>query len=191
TIDNIIVIPVGTYVQGVITNVKRPGRVSGRAEVLFRFTTMIYPDGYTVTIPGSLNDVPGAENSTVKDKEGTIQANGTKGRDVGTIAESAGGGAAVGAIADGGRGAGIGAGAGGLVGLATVLLTRGEDVRLGEGTTVEMVLQRPLVLSDISSHTRYYSGPMSGSVSDAHRFRIPERDRPSGDRPVLTPAPER
>src|SRR5690242_8002487 len=34
TANNRIVIPAGTYVQGVIDNVKRPGRVKGRAEVL-------------------------------------------------------------------------------------------------------------------------------------------------------------
>jgi type IV secretion system protein VirB10 len=191
TVDNTMVIPVGTYVQGEITSVKRPGRVSGRAEVLFRFTTMIYPDGYTVSIPGSLNNVPGAENSTVKDKEGTVEANGTKGRDAATVAESTGGGAALGAIVDGGKGAGIGAGAGGVVGLATVLLTRGNDVRLEQGSTVEMVLQRPLVLNDVSSHTRRYAGSASNSFSDAHRFRIPDRDRQNGDHPVLTPGPER
>ena len=193
TVNNTMAIPVGTYVQGVITEVKRPGRVSGRAEVLFRFTTLIYPDGYTFSIPGALNSVPGAENSTVKDKEGTVQANGTKGRDVGTIAETTGGGAAVGAIADGGKGAGIGAGAGGLVGLATVLLTRGNDVRLEQGSTVEMVLQRELVLDDINSHTRYY---MATPMTQSRRFTIPDRQRynrdtQTDDKPVLQPAPER
>jgi hypothetical protein len=187
-VNNTMAIPVGTYVQGVITEVKRPGRVSGRAEVLFRFTTLIYPDGYTFNIPGALNNVPGAENSTVKDKEGTVQANGTKGRDTATIAESTGGGAAVGAIADGAKGAGIGAGAGGMVGLATVLLTRGNDVRLEQGTTVEMVLQRALVLDDVNSHTRYYSGPPL--TQSSRRFTIPDRNRRTDDHPVvLTPAP--
>jgi type IV secretion system protein VirB10 len=191
TIDNTVVIPVGTYVQGVITSVKRPGRVSGRAEVLFHFTTMIYPDGYTVSIPGSLNDVPGSENSHVKDKEGTVQADSTKGRDAATIAGPTATGAVTGAIVDGARGAGIGSGIGAAVGIGTVLLTRGNDVRIEQGSTVEMVLQRSLVLNDVSSHTRYYSGPMAGSISDAHRFRVPPRDRQNGDRPVLTPAPER
>jgi type IV secretion system protein VirB10 len=191
SVENTMVIPVGTYVQGVITSVKRPGKVSGRAEVLFRFTTLIYPDGYTVSIPGSLNDVPGAENSHIKDKEGTVQADSTKGRDVGTIAGPAATGAVTGALIDGGRGAGIGGGIGAAIGIGTVLLTRGNDVRIEQGSTVEMVLQRPLVLNDVSSHTRYYSGPMSDSISDAHRFRVPPRDRPNGDHPVLTPAPER
>ena len=74
------------------------------------------------------------------------------------------------------------------MGLATVLLTRGNEVRLPEGTSVEMVFQRPLVIDDVNAHTRYYSGPLS----ESHRFTIPDRDRRNnGERPVLTPAPER
>ena len=39
-------------------------------------------------------------------------------------------------------GAGIGAGAGGAVGLATVLLTRGREVELRQGSTVDVVFDR-------------------------------------------------
>ena len=189
SVDNALVIPVGTYVQGVITEVKRPGRVKGRAEVLFRFTTLVYPDGFTVTIPGALNSVPGAENSKVKDKEGTVQANGTKGRDAGTIAETSAGGAAIGGLQGGWKGAGIGGGIGAAAGTALVLLTRGNDVRLEAGSTVEMVLQRDLVLDDVNSHTRYYSGP----PSQVERFSVPPREtqRRAPVRPVLVPSPER
>src|SRR5262249_31355217 len=56
-----ILIPAGTYVQGKISEVKRAGRIKGRAEVLMHFTTLIYPSGYTVVLPGSVENVPGAE----------------------------------------------------------------------------------------------------------------------------------
>jgi len=148
TQDNRILIPSGTYVQGVVDSVKRPGRVSGRAELLMHFTTLIFPNGYTLTLPGSVEGTPGADNSKVKDKEGTIEADSQKGKDVGTVARTTGTGAAVGALAAGGKGAGIGAGAGGVVGLATVLLSRGQDVRMEAGSTVEMELQRPLDLEE-------------------------------------------
>jgi len=146
--DNRILIPSGTYVQGVVDSVKRPGRVSGRAELLMHFTTLIFPNGYTVTMPGAVEGVPGADNSKVKDKEGTIEANSQKGKDATTVAQTTGAGAAVGALAAGGKGAGIGAGAGGVVGLATVLLSRGQEVRMEAGTTVEMELQRALTLEE-------------------------------------------
>jgi len=142
-----VVIPAGTYVQGRISEVRRPGRIKGRAEFLMHFTTLIFRSGYTVMLPGSVEGMPGAEKQTVKDKEGAIRQDSTKGKDAGTVAKTAGAGATVGAIADRGwKGAGIGGAAGAGVGLAAVLLTRGPDVFLPTGTSVQMVLQRDLVL---------------------------------------------
>src|SRR5262245_36548098 len=42
-----IVIPAGTYVQGRIMQIRPAGRIKGRAEVMMHFTTLIYPSGYT------------------------------------------------------------------------------------------------------------------------------------------------
>ena len=152
-IDDKIIIPPGTYVQGKISQVKRGGHVKGRAELLMHFTSMIYPSGYTVMLPGSLENVPGAEKSTVKDSEGTIQQDSQTGEKVGTAAKTAGAGAAIGGIAgEGWKGAGIGAGVGGAVGGAIALLTRGADVRLEPGTSVEMVIQREVTLDASRAH---------------------------------------
>lgn len=146
SIENTMAIPPGTYVQGVIDNVKRSGRIKGRAEVLFHFTTLIFPNGYTVSVPGSVNDVPGADNGRVVNKEGSVRADGTKGKDAGTIAGPTAEGAIIGALARGGKGALIGSGIGGAAGIAEVLFTRGNEINYPAGTAVEMVLQRPLVL---------------------------------------------
>jgi len=146
--NNRMLIPAGTYVQGVVDSIKRPGRVKGRAELLMHFTTLIFPNGYTVSFPGAVEGVPGADNSKVRDKEGTIEAESQKGKDATTIAETAGTGTIIGGLARGGKGAGIGAGVGGAVGLAAVLLSRGQDVRMEAGTTVEMELQRALILEE-------------------------------------------
>lgn len=147
--DGKMAIPPGTYVQGVITRIQRAGRVKGKAELLVHFTSMIFPSGYTVLLPGSVDNVPGQENSQMKDKdqEGTVQGPGGKGKDAGTIASSAGTGAVIGGIAQRGyKGVGVGGAAGAAVGLATVLLSRGPDVRIESGSTVEMVLQRPVTI---------------------------------------------
>jgi type IV secretion system protein VirB10 len=146
-IDDKIIIPPGTYVQGKISQVKRGGHVKGRAELLIHFTSMIYPSGYTVILPGSLENVPGAEKATVKDSEGTIQQDSQTGEKLGTVAKTAGAGAAIGGIAgEGWKGAGIGAGIGGAVGGAIAMLSRGADVRMEPGTSVEMVIQREVPL---------------------------------------------
>jgi len=141
-----VLIPAGTYVQGKITHVQRAGRIQGRAEVQMHFTTLIYPSGYTVMLPGSLENVPGADKTKMKGEEGTIQQDGQTGEKIGTVASTAGTGAVIGGLSRGGKGALVGGGIGGAVGTAIALLTRGNDVKLESGTTVEMVIQREVAL---------------------------------------------
>ena len=152
TVNNEMILPPGTFVQGEITDVQRPGRVKGRAELRFRFTTLIFPSGYTVYMPAVVENIPAMEHSTVTDKEGTVTADGQKGKDAGTVAGTAVSGAVIGAetAAIKGAGVGTGAGIGGAIGAAVgtgiVLLTRGQDVRLEPGTAVEMVFERNVPL---------------------------------------------
>lgn len=143
-VNDKIVVPAGTYIQGRISAIKPAGRVKGHAEVLFHFTTLIYPSGYTVMLPGSIENAPGVDNSKVKDKEGTIQGDTGKGGKIAKVAvPAAEGGAAAGGIATGSR-AGIaeGAGLGAAVGVAIAMLMHNNEVRIGPGTTLEVVLQR-------------------------------------------------
>lgn len=176
SIENVMAIPPGTYVQGVIDNVKRSGRVKGRAEVLFHFTTLIFPSGYTVSVPGSVNDVPGADNARVVNKEGSVQADGSKGKDAGTIAGPAAEGAIIGALARGGKGALIGSGIGGAIGLAEVLFTRGNEINYPPGTPVEMVLQRSLTLEQTK-------------LTEAKAEYVPKQGPTRLEKPRLTPEP--
>ena len=146
-LDDRILIPVGTYIQGKISHIQRGGHVKGRAELMIHFTSMIYPSGYTVMLPGALENAPGAEHATMKDSEGTIRQDSDAGKKVETAAKTAGTGAAIGGLSTGTwRGAGIGAGIGAGVGAAIGMLSRGGDVRLEPGTSVEMVIQRPVQL---------------------------------------------
>jgi hypothetical protein len=145
-INDRIVIPAGTYVQGRISNVKRGGRIKGRAEVLMHFSTLIYPSGYTVVLPGAVENVPGAEKTSMKDEEGTIRQDSQTGEKAKTVATAAGTGAIVGGLSNGAKGGLIGAGVGGGIGTAIGLLSRGNDVRMEAGTTLEMVIQREVPL---------------------------------------------
>lgn len=172
TQDNIAVIPAGTYVKGQIAEVRRAGRIKGRAEILFHFNTMIFPNGYTVDLPGSLGNEPGAQNHTVSDKEGTIQANGQKGKDAGTVAKTGATGAVIGTVASGSaKGAGIGGLAGAAIGLGQVLLTRGQDVRIDQGTALEMVLQRSLTVDVM--HTDSARAENDVTPHPANHVRLP------------------
>jgi hypothetical protein len=137
-----VLIPAGTYVQGRISHIQQAGRVKGRAEVLMHFTTLIYPSGYTVLLPGAVENAPGVDKTTIKDNEGTIRSDSQTGEKVATAAGTAATGTVIGAVTDGGKGALIGAGIGGAVGTAIALLTRGNEVKLDAGTSIEMVIQR-------------------------------------------------
>ncbi len=141
-----VVIPAGTYIQGKIERVQRGGHVKGRAEVLIHFTSMIYPNGYTVMLGGSVENTPGAEKTSMKDSEGTIRQDSDAGKKAETAAGTATTGAVIGAVTNGLKGAGIGAGIGGAAGLAVGMLSRGSDVRLEPGTSIEMEIQRAVTV---------------------------------------------
>jgi hypothetical protein len=145
-INERIVIPPGTYVQGKISSIKPAGHIKGRAEVLIHFTSLIYPSGYTVMLPGSIENAPAVDNAKVKDKEGTIQGDSNKGKTAATIAGPAADGALTGAVVRGGEGALIGAGIGGAIGTAIAALSHGNEVKMAPGTTLEVVLQRDVAV---------------------------------------------
>ena len=146
-----VLVPAGTYIQGKISRVERAGHGHGRAEILIHFTSMIYPSGYTVMLPASVENTPGAEKQSVKDPEGTIQEDSDTGKKVedaakngvyGTMGGATAGGLATGSL----NGARVGAGAGAVAGIAWALLKRGPDVRLEAGTSIQMEVQRPITL---------------------------------------------
>jgi hypothetical protein len=141
-----VVIPAGTYIQGRIERAQRGGHVKGRAEVLIHFTSMVYPNGYTVMLGGSVENTPGADKTSVKDSEGTIQQDSDAGKKAKEAAGTATTGAVIGAVTNGAKGAGIGAGVGGVAGVAIGMLSRGADVKLEPGTSIEMEIQREVTV---------------------------------------------
>jgi hypothetical protein len=148
-----IVIPQGSWVTGTITEVKRPGRVKGRGELQVRFDTLTLPNGVTRDFRSDLGSIDPRENQTLKREQSKVSGPGDKSGDVGTVVGTttagtvigSGVGAAAGNVA---RGAGVGAGAGAAAGLLGVLVTRGPDATLNKGSTMEMVLDRPLTFND-------------------------------------------
>jgi len=149
-VDNRVIVPAGSYIQGKISHVERGGRLKGRAEILMHFTSMIYPSGYTVMLPGSVENTPGADNKSVKDSEGTIQQDKDTGKKIEEAAKGGvyggSGGALAGGLAGGLNGARIGAGAGAAAGIGWALLKRGNDVKLDVGTSIEMEIQRAITV---------------------------------------------
>jgi len=147
-VNDRILVPAGTYIQGKISLVQHAGRSKQRAELLLHFTSMIYPSGYTVMLPASVENTPGADDNRVKDKEGTIQADKDTGKRVEDAARGAAVGGTVGSIGGLAAGGLNGARYGGLAGIAGgvawALLKHGPDVKLTVGTSIEMEIQRDI-----------------------------------------------
>jgi type IV secretion system protein VirB10 len=181
-VGNRVVIPSGVYVQGIVDSVVRPGRGMGaqKAQLNMHFTSMIFPNGSVVEIPGVVNSMPGAEHQKVNGDEGTIQQDGgsNKAHNAGETAKIAvPTGATIGSIgglegghplAGGLEGAGAGLAAAGIV----ALFTRGADVNIPSGTQVEMVLQRPLQVQEAN-----VNGPTSLVPASSQQQPLPKPGR--------------
>jgi hypothetical protein len=144
-----IVIPVGSWVAGTVTEVKRPGRVKGRGELYIRFDTLTLPNGVTRDLRSRMDGMDASTTGELDRAEGKVKSEGNKAGDLKTIAETTGAGASVGAIAGnalghGMTGLGAGAAAGLAGGLIYMLASRGPDAVITKGSTVEMVLDRSI-----------------------------------------------
>ena len=129
------VLPAGSSASGYVSEATRPGKVKGRGRVAVRFTRI----------------TPASQSATynMQTRSWLAVAPATKKKDALTIGLPAAGGAVVGALLDGKKGAGIGAVVGGGAGTAAVLTTRGKDVRVGRGAVLSVRLASPLTITVI------------------------------------------
>jgi type IV secretion system protein VirB10 len=152
SVNNRVVIPMGSFVKGTIVAAKRPGRIAGRGEFRIALEQMTFLNGYTIELRATPSSVDRDGREGV-DAEGKIKGPGSVGRDVGLVAIATGGGAYLGTLTgaaingSAGRGALIGGGAAGLGTLIAILATRGPEAELPRGTVMDVVFDRPLILS--------------------------------------------
>jgi len=125
------VVPAGAAVSGYVTSARRPGRVKGRGYIAMRFNQIA---------------VPGEGNTRISTAAVSRMAPATKGKDAIEILAPAAGGAVVGRIVGGKKGAAEGALIGGGAGTAYVLSTRGKEVRLTQGAPLSVRLTAPVTL---------------------------------------------
>jgi type IV secretion system protein VirB10 len=146
-VDNKVVIPKGSYVNGTLTTSKPAGAVGKKGELYIRFDSLTLPNGVTRDFRSRLASKDSGRGTV--DKEGTITGERDNSNTARTTAETTGIGAGIGGLAGAAAGhpitgLGIGAAAGAAVGLATMLNKHKPDVVLPRGTVVEMLLDRDL-----------------------------------------------
>lgn len=147
SVNDQIVIPVGSYLIGEVNEVKRPGRLKGKAAIRLSFDTVIFPDGRTRRIVALVQSAEG-QVSGQGSQEGAVAAPGSQGDE--TVKGTTTGvliGAPVGALAgDSLKGAGIGAAVGAATGAIIGLIQRGRDVDLPRGTGITIQLDEDTAL---------------------------------------------
>ena len=154
-VEGNIVIPAGTWVQGLVDEVKRAGRIKGTAEMQFHLTNLIYANGYMVDIAAAIDQVPGDTGTNLKEP-GTIKHDSEKGKDLERVGQGAATGGQIGALAGAATRPSIrGFGVGGLTGIAAgtliALMARGSDVTFPVGTAVEIALTRAMAVERLSA----------------------------------------
>ena len=149
-IDRRLVVPVGSYVNGTVVESSRAGHIKGKSALNLRFESLILPNGTKrdfISRAGSVDSQGNLDRT-----EGRIQGESNKGSNAKTIGQTTSAGAGIGSLGGAiaghtGAGLGIGAAAGAVAGLAGVLASRGPDVILAAGTTMELVLDRDMVFT--------------------------------------------
>lgn len=166
TVGNRIVIPVGTAVKGAITQVVRPGRVKGRAQIGIRFETIILANGATRPLRAALSGFAGTGNEGFRPAESKIEGASSKGEDAGKVAQTTMTGAEIGTITGAvkgtpGKGLAMGSLAGAAGGLIWILASRGKEIILPSGTNLELQLSVPLSFErdELEPPIRYPEGP--------------------------------
>ena len=177
-INGHVVIPAGSYVSGEVTETKRAGRVKGRAQIAVRLTTMILPNAYVVSLAAVPSNA-GTGGGETTNSEGTVIGDSDKTTDAGTVIRSTVAGGGTGALiglaaGHAGEGGAIGLGAGAAVGLAAVLLSRGPDAEMPRGTTLEVVLDHPLLLD---ADKVQFTSPGTSTALSGPPNREPQRQK--------------
>lgn len=128
TVDGKTLAKPGATVIGVVVNADQGGKVKGKASLTLALSRILLTTGNYLTV---------RTNSVVQQAK-----SGTKKNMVRT-GLMAGGGAAIGAIAGGGKGAAIGAAIGGGAGVATNLATKGPAAEIPAGATLNFSMTQP------------------------------------------------
>jgi hypothetical protein len=126
------VVPTGSVIHGEVTHVRDAGRLKGASELTLRFTELEFPNGKTYPIEA-------------EPYRAVIKGDGKE-----TAAEIGGGaavGSIIGGVLGGKSGALKGAAIGGAAGTGMAAATKGDQIVLPAGRTLDVQLAAPLTLS--------------------------------------------
>ena len=139
------VIPAGARIEGRVTKVAEPRRISGRPTIGIAPEALVLPNGERFSLDATLVDTNAGRDTDVNN-EGEFKGSGHDRRDE----EEAGGGAAGGMLIGGLVGGPVGVVVGGAIGAGSAgahWLSKHRGATLPAGTTLTIELNRPLAMT--------------------------------------------
>jgi type IV secretion system protein VirB10 len=142
---------------------------------MIKLNTLILPNGYMVNLNAIPSNTDSGGGETVNE-EGKIKGDTSKASDVDTVIQTTSIGAGIGGIAArSGKGAGIVSGVGAAAGIMGVLLSRGPEAELPRGTTLDVILNRPIYLDadKVQFTSAGQASTLAGPSDRQKRTKIP------------------
>lgn len=170
--DGRVILPIGSVIEGRVTEIRSGRRISGRAAIHLEPNAIVLPDGTRYAIHAQLIDTNQSDQSTV-DEEGTLLRRDHPKKTLAAMSIAAGGAAAAGAVVGGGVGALVGAGIG--AGASTVLwLKEDRQEALPKDSRLVFSLTTPLVLTPEAvqavSRVKAPAAPAAATVPSAPAY---------------------
>jgi len=144
-LDGKTVIPIGATVQGRVTMVSEPRRISGKPTIAMFPETLVLPSGEHYMLNAALLDTSVHQGTDVN-SEGQFKGKGYNNKDLIEIGAGTGGGMAMGGLIGGGKGVLIGGAVGATVTVAHWLVKK-NSASLPAGSVLVMELSRPLAMT--------------------------------------------
>jgi hypothetical protein len=143
-----VIIPIGSILDGQVTQVHVGKRISGAASLHLEPRSVTLPDGTMYVVHAQLIDT--SLNNFNVDREGTLKRKDQVKKNLAVAALTTGGGAAAGALIGGGVGAVVGAGIG--AGASTVMWLKQErQANLDKDSRLVFSLTTPLIVKPIQA----------------------------------------
>lgn len=148
-------LPAGTVVEGRVTKVSEPRRISGKPTIAILPEAVILPNGERFYLDATLTDtnIPGTDVNA----EGQFKGEGHDHRDQLEVGGGTGGGMLIGGLVGGPAGVLVG----GVIGAGSTTaywLTKHRSAVMPAGTTLTLELNRPLAMSSAPANATTTSG---------------------------------
>lgn len=161
--DGRVILPIGSMVEGRVTEVRSGRRISGRAALHLEAHDVTLPDGSHYVIHAQLIDTNQTDHSSV-DSEGTLVRKDHPKETLAAMSVATGGAAAAGAMVGGGVGALVGAGIG--AGASTIIwLKQDRQEALPKDSNLVFSLTTPMILKPLSNNAMSSNVTSNNAVS--------------------------